>query len=185
MWANSHPKSWAWVSAGLTSQLSTVCPSLLLQHCLGSPIQASWSPALRPLGLAHPHSYHKGQLPCFAQARYRVLSPNCCRGHRPQLQQDHRPSSHGLCHDPSGSTGHPAQCVSRSHKAFRHQYGLRWLIRPWASTEPSVITGALGITPDPWPLQDHRPKHDSRQQPEPGCLHGPRWQHRSTDQHGP
>lgn len=40
------------------------------------------SPALGPLDLGTPYSYHQGQHYCFAQASCRALSPDCCSEHK-------------------------------------------------------------------------------------------------------
>ena len=50
---------------------------------------------------------------------------------------------------PSGSTGHPDQYGPSGSMTLGHQHGLKWLSRPWASAQSSVVTGAMDINSDP------------------------------------
>lgn len=68
-------------------------PASFLPLCPGTHCKLSSTALISPsslfycsqsLGLPHSSSHHQDQLHYFAQAKFRVLSPNCCRGHTTQ-----------------------------------------------------------------------------------------------------
>lgn len=89
-WANPQPWFWSWVVVGLVNppafcrhhylgELSSIALGQLLMY----PVAKSRAscPALRAqIWVTHTHTL-PGQLYCFAHARCRAFSPDCCREH--------------------------------------------------------------------------------------------------------
>lgn len=76
-----------------------------------------------------------------------ITNPSCNRNMDPNMSS--AVSWAGYHHGPGGGTDHPDQYGPGGSKTLGHQYGLRWLSRPWASARPPVATGAMDINPDP------------------------------------
>ncbi|KAL6034808.1 hypothetical protein STEG23_006679, partial [Scotinomys teguina] len=57
----------------------------------------------------------------------------------------------GSCLNPDVTiaTDHPDQYGPSDSKVLRYQYGLKWLSRLWASTQPLVVKGAIDFNSDP------------------------------------
>lgn len=85
--------------------------------------------------------------PVLTQATDIITNPSCSKTMDPDKAfsscsgQHH----HGRC----GSTGDSDQCRPSGNMTLRHQVSSRWLARPWASAESSVVIGAMDITSDP------------------------------------
>lgn len=71
--------------------------------------------------------------------------------HRPRTQTQTWPFAAAWApisrchHGPGGSIDHPGQCHPGGSEVLGHRHGLWTLTRPWASTQPSVITGVMDM----------------------------------------
>lgn len=121
-----------------------------IQQGAGSSITG---PAKRGAGSVQPSHFHTyGSYdppppPVLTQAMDIITNPSCSKTMDPDKAfsscsgQHH----HGRC----GSTGDSDQCRPSGNMTLRHQVSSRWLARPWASAESSVVIGAMDITSDP------------------------------------
>lgn len=82
--ANSGPWLLCWsgcrVSLSITTQTSSLALPLLAHPMQAAASSGASCPVLRSSDLGHSRFHHQGQLYYFAQARFRTISPDCCRG---------------------------------------------------------------------------------------------------------